>query len=423
MELPPKPEPLDVNFVRQNFPAFSSAELSGSLFFENAGGSYACADTVNALHDYYKLNKVQPYAAYNASKHAGEAMDQSRRRWAEALGVETDEVNFGPSTSMNTYVLANAFGAVIGPGDEVIVTNQDHEANTGAVRRMAERVGATLLEWRIDPESGLLDIAELDSLLTDKTKLMTFPHCSNIIGAENDVAAISAKAHQVGARVIVDGVSFAPHTFPDVAAMGADVYLFSMYKTYSVHQGLMVLRNGVAGYLPNQGHYFNRQIPTKRLTPAGPDHAQEAAAGAVLDYVETLGAHHRVMGGTLRETVASVSSLWRAHEAKTLAPVIEVLSAAPGVRLLGPAQLENGLHRCPTVAFVPGSREPSDVAGALVDAGIMCSSGGYYANRVLEGLGVDPDTGVVRLSWVHYTSDQDISTLVKTLERVLGLSA
>lgn len=411
---------LDVSIVRQHFPALDSEQLSGSLFFENAGGSYACAQTIKALADYYTLNKVQPYSSYSASAEAGAAMDRSRSRWASAIGVETDQVNFGPSTSMNTYVLAHAFGGLIGPGDEVLVTNQDHEANTGAVRRMAERVGARLVEWRTDPDSGLLNVSDLDDLLTDRTKLMTFPHCSNIIGAENDVKAITTKAHAAGARVIVDGVSFAPHTFPDVADLGPDVYLFSLYKTYSVHQGLMVLRNGVAEELPNQGHYFNSSIVTKRLTPAGPDHAQEASAGAVLDYVEAIAQAHDVQGATLRETVSNTCELWRDHETKTLQPVLDVLASAPGVRLLGPSILSDGLHRCPTVAFVPGDREPEDVANALVDAGIMCSAGDYYAARVLEGVGVDPNRGVVRLSWVHYTSEEDTERLAAVLERVLA---
>ena len=145
-------------------------------FFENAGGSFACRHTIDALADFYTDTKVQPYAGYAASTAAGAAMDQSRQRWAEALGVATREVVFGPSTSMNTYVLAAAFGELIGPGDDVIVTNQDHEANTGAVRRMAERAGASLVEWHIDPFTGELDLAELASLLGPRTRLVTIPH-------------------------------------------------------------------------------------------------------------------------------------------------------------------------------------------------------------------------------------------------------
>ena len=251
----------DVAYARSQFPAFADPALDGWSFFENAGGSYACRQTIDALADYYRETKVQPYAAYPASTAAGEAMDRSRRRWAEALGVGVDEVSFGPSTTMNAYVLANAFRQVLAAGDRVVVTNQDHEANTGAIRRAAAAAGAEIVEWRIDSSTGRLELDALDGLLTPSTRLVTMPHCSNIIGQENDVAAAAALVHAVGARLLVDGVSFAPHGIPDVAALDADVYLFSLYKVYSVHQGLMVTRNGIVDELPNQGHFFNEHLP------------------------------------------------------------------------------------------------------------------------------------------------------------------
>ncbi len=411
------PVSLDLDFVRAQFPAFDNASPA---FFENAGGSFACRQTVEALTNYYTHTKVQPYAAYAESATAGGQMDSSRQRWAEALGVATSEVNFGPSTSQNTYVLANAFGQILGPGDEVIVTNQDHEANTGAFRRMAERVGATLHEWRIDSTTGILDPAGLEALLSDNTKLLAFPHCSNVVGQENDVAAITALAHSAGARVICDGVSFAPHGLADIGALGPDIYLFSLYKVYSVHQGLMVAQNGIVDELPSQAHYFNESYPEKRLTPAGPDHAQEASAGAVLDYIEATHAHH---GGTgsLRDAAEAVSMLWQDHETSLLKPLLESLAANTKVRLLGPDSVDtNSQHRCPTVAFVPLDQHPQAVAQGLVDRGIMTAHGTYYANRVLEGLDVDPDRGVVRVSFVHYTSIDDITKLIAALDDVLG---
>ena len=349
-------------------------------------------------------------------------MDRSRERWAEALGVATDEVVFGPSTSMNTYVLADAFGRLLGAGDEVIVTNQDHEANTGAVRRMAESVGATVREWRTDPDSGLLDIDQFASLLSPATKLVTVPHASNIVGQENDVATITGLAHGVGARVIVDGVSFAPHSIPDVAALDADVYLFSLYKTYSVHQGLMVVRNGLLDELPNQAHFFNAGYPDKRLSPAGPDHAQVACAGAVLDYVELLhGAHGGSDGDVLRVACANVSSLWREQEDLLTPQLLDALSGRDNVRLLGPASLDAAPgHRCPTIAFLPLEQEPAAVASALVQRGVQTSASDYYAVRVLDGLGVDVDRGVVRLSFVHYTDQTDIDRALNALDDVLG---
>ncbi len=409
---------LDLDYVRSQFPVFASSVQSDN-FFENAGGSYACRQTIDALTDYYVNHKVQPYAEYSASAQAGAAMDQSRQRWAEALGVATAEVSFGPSTSINTYVLANAFRPLLGADDEVIVTNQDHEANTGAIRRAAVEAGATLREWRIDPTTGLLDLEGLASLLTARTKLVTFPHCSNIIGQENDVKAFTALAHAAGARVVVDGVSFAPHGFPDVADLNPDVYLFSLYKTYSVHQGLMVVRRGLLEELPNQGHFFNEALTGKRLTPAGPDHAQEAAAGAVLDYVDALADHHDIAGPGLRENVAAVSRLWQQAESPHVARVLAWLDAHPGVRLLGPSTNAGPLHRCPTVAFSPIDKEPAEVAASLVSNGIQLSSGHYYAYRVLQGLNLDPGRGIVRSSWVHYTSEKDIDHLIDALDSAL----
>ncbi len=414
--------PLDLDFVRSQFPAFDQPTNADQSFFENAGGSFACIDTINALTRYYTETKVQPYEAYASSKQAGEAMDRSRERWAEALGVATDEVVFGPSTSMNTYVLAEAFGSILAPGDEIIVTNQDHEANTGAVRRMAERVGCTLRQWRIDPATGLLDLDEFRELVSERTKLVTVPHASNIVGQENDIAAVTEAAHQVGARVIVDGVSFAPHSIPDLAALGADIYLFSLYKTYSVHQGLMVVRNDLMAELPNQSHYFNHDVADKRLNPAGPDHAQVACAGAVLDYVERLHLHH---GGSPADTLftasAAVSSLWRAHEDALSARLLGALSDTDGVRVIGPTVAATGpLHRCPTVAFSPLTIEPAAVANALVQRGVQTSAGHYYAVRVLEGVGIDPNRGVVRLSAVHYTSPDDIDRAIDALADIFS---
>ena len=413
---------LDLDFVRSNFPAFNRPINDGQSFFENAGGSFACRQTIEALTSYYTDLKVQPYSEFASSARAGALMDESRIRWAEALGVEPREVVFGPSTSANTYVLAHAFADVLEPGNEVIVTNQDHEANTGAVRRAAERVGCTIKEWRTDPVTGMLDIAVFESLLSERTGLVTVPHASNIVGKENDVTRITTLAHAFGARVIVDGVSFAPHSIPDVAAIGADVYLFSLYKTYSVHQGLMVVRAGLMAELPNQSHFFNDNVADKRLNPAGPDHAQVASAAGVLDYVLVSHRHH---GGAdtdgLRTASAAVSALWRGHEDSLTPLLLDVLAERDDVRLIGPATLDaTSGHRCPTIAFSPLAEDPQVVAHQLVERGIQTSSGHYYAARMLDGVGVDPDRGVVRLSFVHYTSRADVDRAVEALHAVLA---
>ncbi|MEM9516964.1 MAG: aminotransferase class V-fold PLP-dependent enzyme [Actinomycetota bacterium] len=408
--------PLDLDLVRAQFPAFAGRD-GGDAFFENAGGSFACRQTIDALTAYYTDTKVQPYSAYATSAAAGAAMDRARTRWAAALGVAETEVVFGPSTSANAYVLAAAFGELLGPGDEVIVTNQDHEANTGAIRRVTQRAGATLIEWRIDPHTGLLDTDELASLITSRTRLVTVPHASNVIGQENDVAAVCVLAHDVGARVVVDGVAFAPHGLPDIAAIDADVYLFSLYKTYSVHQGLMVARNGLLDELPNQGHFFNADQPSKRLNPAGPDHAQVAAAGAVLDYVELLDqAHEPAPAPSLGTACRRVAARWQAHEDGLTALLLGALAEHANIRILGAATVDDVPgHRCPTIAFVPRAERSTAVAQRLIERGIKTNSGHFYAWRVLDALGIDPEVGVVRLSFVHYTSRDDVERAVAAL--------
>ena len=244
---------LDLEFVRGQFPAFAEPSLKDQAFFENAGGSYTCAPVIDRLTRYYRERKVQPYSPYDASRIAGQEMDEARTRLAAMLGVETDELSFGSSTTQNIYVLAQAFREHLSPGDAIVVSNQDHEANAGVWRRL-ESAGIEVREWRIDPQSGHLDPARLDALLDDKVRLVCFPHVSNVIAEINDVAALTTKAHAVGAVVCVDGVSYAPHGFPNIGKLGADIYLFSAYKTYGPHQGIMVIRREIGTRLPNQGH-------------------------------------------------------------------------------------------------------------------------------------------------------------------------
>ncbi|PQA86147.1 aminotransferase class V-fold PLP-dependent enzyme [Hyphococcus luteus] len=406
--------PLDLDFVRRQFPAFSEPSLKGQAFFENAGGSYACRQVIDRLTRYYRERKVQPYGPYEASRLGGEEMDEARARLAAMLNVETDEVSFGPSTTQNTYVLAKAFGDHLAPGDAVIVTNQDHEANSGPWRRLAER-GIEIREWKLDPETGHLPLDGLKALLDDKAKLVCFPHCSNIVAEINPVAEIAALAHDAGAFVCVDGVSYAPHGLPDVGALGADIYLFSAYKTYGPHQGVMVIRRALGEALPNQGHYFNADTLYKRFTPAGPDHAQIAASAGMADYVDALYAHHGGGEASARERAQAVHDRMRGHEIALLRPLLDYLSEKNSVRLLGP---RDAGARAPTVAAV--TKEPgAAVAEKLAPLGIMAGGGSFYGNRCLEAQGVDPAHGALRLSFVHYTSPQEIDKLLRALDSVL----
>lgn len=406
---------LDIGFVRSRFPAFAEPELRGWAFFENAGGSYTCAPVIERLTRYYRTRKVQPYAPYPAAQAAGAEMDEARTRLAALLNVAEDELHFGPSTTQNSYVLAQAFRKLLSPGDVIVVTNQDHEANSGPWRRLSDD-GIELREWRVDPDSGRLDVADLAELLDEKVKLVCFPHCSNIIGQINPVAEICAMARAAGASSCVDGVSYAPHGLPDVASLGADIYLFSSYKTYGPHQGIMTVRRELAERLPNQGHFFNADQPNKRLTPAGPDHAQVAASAGIADYIDQLHAHHCPAEADPAARARAVRELQADHERTLLAPLLDWLRARNDLRLLGPDRATP--DRVPTVA-VQLNRPGAAVAAELAAHGIMAGGGHFYAVRLLEALVVDPHHGVLRLSFVHYTSPVEIEQLLSALDAVL----
>ncbi|WP_299417122.1 aminotransferase class V-fold PLP-dependent enzyme [uncultured Sulfitobacter sp.] len=405
---------LDNEFVRSQFPAFAEPVLQGQAFFENAGGSYTCGAVVDRLTRFYTQRKVQPYAPYAASTLGGEEMDEARTRMSAILGVEDDELSFGPSTTQNTYVLAQAFGQLLQEGEAIVVTNQDHEANTGPWRRLAER-GIEVREWCIDPDTGHLDPAALEPLLDEKVRLVCFPHCSNVVGEVNPVTEITALAHAAGAFVCVDGVSYAPHGFVDVGALGPDIYLFSAYKTFGPHQGLMVIRRALGQLLPNQGHYFNAGTLYKRFTPAGPDHAQVAACAGMADYVDTLYGHH--IGGDADATARGVAvhNLMRDYETGLLQQLLDAVASRNSVRLIGSGEADG---RAPTVALAL-NRAGEEVARDLADKGIMAGGGDFYALRALEAMGVDTAKGVLRLSFTHYTSQSEIDHLLNALDDVL----
>lgn len=405
---------LDTDFVRSRFPAFSEPALRGQAFFENAGGSYPCAPVVERLARFYRERKVQPYGPYEASRVGGEEMDEARSRLAALMGVETDEVSFGPSTSQNTYVLAQAFRRWLPEGAAIVVTNQDHEANSGVWRRLGDE-GVEIREWQIDPDTGHLDPRRLAALLDDRVKLVVFPHASNVVGEINDVAAITAMAHAAGAVVCVDGVSYAPHGLPDVGALGADIYLFSAYKTYGPHQGIMVIRRALGESLPCQGHHFNGGVLYKRFTPAGPDHAQVAACAGIADYIDELHAYHFRKSTDPKHRAAAVHDLMRAQEVKLLQPLLDFLASKNTVRLLGP---RDARLRAPTVALDLGQRADR-LAADLAPHQINAGGGDFYAQRPLRAMGIDPEQGVLRLSFVHYTSAAEVERLMAALDHIL----
>jgi selenocysteine lyase/cysteine desulfurase len=415
-------KPLDTAFIRSQFPAFAEPSLDGWGFFENAGGSYTCRQVIDLLGSYYTRTKVQPYYNYPASQQAGTAMDAAYTQLTAWLNVGEDEVQFGPSTTQNLYVLAHAFRELWNTGDEIIVSAQDHEANAGFWRRL-EKTGIIIKEWGVDPDTGILNPADLDALLSRKTRLLAFPHCSNVVGHVNPVADIVSRAKAAAdVCVVVDGVAYAPHGLPDIGFLGADIYLFSLYKTWGPHLGLMTIKKQVMDALPNQGHFFNAHLDRKKMMPAGPDHAQIAAAAGVAQYLETVYDHHF---SNPADTPAStdpaekgrqLKQLFLDHETALLTTLLDWLKQRSDIRIIGP---QDPALRAPTVSVVPRDKSLHEVFAALTEKKLMAGQGHFYGVRPLLGMCIPIETGVLRLSFLHYTTADEIHQLIDGLSSAL----
>lgn len=407
---------LDINFVRSQFPAFTEPSLEGWAFFENAGGSYPCKQFINQLTDFYMKNKVQPYYPYPASQFAGALMDASYTSMASYLNVDPEEIHFGPSTTQNVYVLANAMVPMWKNGDEIVVSCQDHEANAGAWRRLKDR-GIKVIEWHVDTDNGMLAVDKLKTLLSNRTKMVAYPHCSNVIGHINPVEDISMLAHSMGAITVVDGVGYAPHGFPNLKKLGADVYLFSLYKTFGPHLGMMYINSSLMDKMTNQSHFFKDGDTRGMFTPAGPDHAQIASVKGILDYFDAVYSHHFDAKVSPSDRNIALNNLFRNHENILLEKLLDFFKSRKDIKIIGPKNIKN---RLPIVSIVPLKKDLKKVYASLTKHKLMLGMGHFYAVRPLIDMDIPLQPGVLRISFVHYTSMKDIDQLIEGLKLALN---
>ncbi len=410
---------LDIDFVRAQFSQLDDAPEF--IFAANAGGSFVCNQVNRLMEHYNRHTRVQPYSRFSPSHEAGEAMDRAKRVWAEALNIELSELTIGPSTSINTYVMAQAIGTDWKRGDEIIVTNQDHEANSGVWRRKAEEKGATIRQWSVDADTGLLHIEQLQRLLNGKTRWVFFTHCSNIVGTTNPVAEITREVKtSSNARVFVDAVAYAPHHISDLKALGVDGYAFSLYKVFGPHQGLLYMNADIHSDLTAQAHYFLAGNPSKDFNPAGPQHAQVAACAGVIDYFNELHRHHfGESNANPTSKMQDLHGLIQQHENALTDPLLDFLANHKNIRLIGkPGTSDN--DRAPTIAFQPLKQSSQSLVHKLQDAGIGTENGNFYAHRLITDLGIDADDGVVRLSLVHYNQQTDVDKIIRELDTAVN---
>jgi len=408
---------LDIDYVREQFPAFKDPLSSKWSFFENAGGSYVPSNVIERLNHFMTSTKVQPYAEFDTSAIAGDNMDKATNFFAEMINAESDEIIISGSTTMNMYVLSNAMKSLLKRGDEVIVTNQDHEANVGAWRRLADH-GMVIKEWQINSETAELEINDLKALLSEKTKIVAVTHCSNIVGSINDLKSIAKLVHEYNAYIVGDGVSYAPHGFPDVKDLEVDFYAFSLYKTYGPHLGLLYGKKEILNQLPNQNHEFLEGDVPYTLNPGGPNHEELSCLVGIYEYFINLFEHH-FPGESLsvREKIHKVNKLIANHEKEIANPLLEYLNSRSDIKLIGKSKISNK-DRAPTIAFTMDNKSSKDLSSELIKHGIATRNDNFYAWRCLLALGIDVDDGVVRTSMVHYNSHDDVEKLINALKKI-----
>jgi len=408
---------LDIEYVRSLFPAFQDPLCKDWSFFESAGGSYVPQTVINKLTNFMIKTKVQPYAEYPMSKIAGNQMDEATILFAKMINAKNNEILIGGSTSINLYVLSNALKKFIKSGDEIIVTNQDHEANITPWRRLKE-CGAIIKEWQINPKTAELEIENFKKLLTDKTKIVAVTHCSNIVGSINDLKTISDLAHDKGAIVIGDGVSYAPHGFPNVKSLGVDFYTFSLYKTYGPHLALLYGNENILKKLPNQNHQFlDGQYPYT-INPGGPNHEELVSLIGIYEYIINLYNHHfNEQDLPILDKVKKINDLISKHEAEIANPILEYISNRDDIILIGKNKIFDK-NRAPTISFTVKNRKSSEISKLLVKNNIATRNDNFYAWRCLQALNIDTKDGLIRLSMTHYNSANDTDAAIKALKKI-----
>lgn len=395
--------------MRSRFAAFHT----DWALMDNAGGAVPLSAVADRIAEYLRRWPVQLGASYAASAEAGQRQDEAREALAGLFATaggptpSPGRVAIGASTTSLLSRLARALAPTFAPGDEIIVSDADHEANIGPWLRLQTQ-GVRVRWWRIRPDSLRLEPDDLDALLSDKTRLLCFTHASNLLGSAHELGPIIARARAAGARTCVDGVAYAPHRALAVADWGVDWYAFSLYKVFGPHCALLCSSPGAAEQLANLNHEWMQPAEAAtRLEPGAWPYELAWGAAAVPEYFAALGARH---GGAPFDAIA-------AHEQALTRRLLDWLAPRSGIRIIGASTIDPG--RLPTVSFVAADRTPADIVAYADRAGVGIRHGHFYAPRLVEALGLERASGVVRISLAHYNTLAEVDRLISALEPAL----
>lgn len=407
---------LDLDFVTNQFPALKK----DFIFMDNAGGSQVLGRVVDRITDYFLNYNVQLGGSYEVSANAAKQLKEVHLQLASYINANrTDEVVVGTSTTMLLRILSLTLSQQWKQGDEVIISNSDHEANVSCWTDL-EKKGIVIKTWKVNPETFEFDLDDLRNLLTERTKLVAVVHASNILGTINPIKEFAKIAHEAGALICVDGVAYAPHRMIDVQDWDVDFYVFSTYKVYGPHHAILYGKYALLKELDGFNHYFigKDEIPYK-LQPGNFNFELTYSLAGIPNYFTSLHGQHFGNKGnfTDREKIAGCFQLIADHEQILADKLLKYLLGKPEIKIIGHTVPDKD-KRVPTISFVHEKFKSSLAAEHIDQFGIGIRWGDFYAKKIISFLGLESKDGVIRVSLVHYNTVDEVDKLIDAFETI-----
>ena len=409
-------KPLDIGWVRAQFPSLN-LRVKGQVaaFLDAPAGTQVPKQVMEAVQNYFLQSNANTCGAFVTSQRNDAVIASSRAAMTDFFNCEKDQVIFGQNMTTITFALARAIGRELKAGDEIVVTTLDHDANVAPWRALEEK-GIVICQVDIHEEDCTLDLDDLKSKITSKTKLVAVGYASNAVGTINPIAEITKLAHDAGALMFVDAVHYAPHGLIDVKALDCDFLVCSPYKFFGTHMGVLYgKREHLLRFRPYKVRPAPDTLPDRWETGT---QVQEliAGIGATVDYWVELGRHCDSSAKDRRDALAAAYRATHQHETALLSRLIEGLLAIPGLRFFGIREPKRFHQRCSTVSVRIRNHHPTEVAKSLGERGIFTWDGNYYALNLTERLGVEQTGGLLRIGLVHYNTMDEVERLLSALE-------
>jgi cysteine desulfurase family protein (TIGR01976 family) len=411
---------LNVSLVRQHFPSLKQVQDGRPVvFFDNPGGTQVPQMVIDAMTDYLLHYNANHGGAFATSQRSDAMLRKAHRAVADMLGAASpDEIVFGPNMTTLTFDLGRALGHWLQPGDEIIVTHLDHDANITPWVLLARDTGAIVRWVDFDPGDCTLKMADFEAQLSERTKIVACGYASNAVGTINDVKTIIEMAHAVGALAFIDAVQYAPHGSIDVQALDCDFLACSAYKFFGPHLGVLYGRYDLLDQLPAYKVRPADARPPGKFETGTQNHEGIAGTLAAIEY---LAQRAQIKGeASRRERILAGMGSIQAYERKLGARLIAGLGQVDRLRVYGITDPANLDRRVPTVSFRVEGFTPRQVAEHLGERGIFVWDGNYYALAVTERLGVEDSGGMVRVGLVHYNTSEEVDRLLEELHQLSG---